>query len=185
MATKRPSVVRSLVVGAAAGLAATIVMDQFLSLASTAQKAIEKQKKLADGESPWLIAHEQAQQEQQQAGQENSTEIVARKIVEAAGKQLSPENRKQAAQAVDYGFGTLMGIVYSVSAEFLPEVASGGGTAFGTLLFLGADELAVPALHLSPPPSKTAPTDHLEHWSAHVVYGGALEITRSLLRRLL
>jgi len=53
------------------------------------------------------------------------------------------------------------------------------------LLFLGADEFAVPALQLSPAPTDTPPTDHLQHWAAHVVYGGALELTRTLLRRLL
>ncbi len=159
-------------------------MGQFQKLSSLGQKAVEKQHKLADGESPWQIAHEQAEEEQKQATQENSTEIVARKIAAVAGAQIPPGSRKQAGQVVDYGFGTLMGMVYGVAAELAPEVSSGGGTAFGTLLFLGADEIAVPALSLSPPPTETAPTDHLQHWAAHIVYGGTLELVRVLLRRL-
>ncbi|GAC1360833.1 MAG: hypothetical protein NVSMB3_08910 [Acidobacteriaceae bacterium] len=185
MSTPRPSILRGILVGLASGITATLVMDQFQKLSASSQKAIEKQQKLSEGQSPWEIAHEQAQQEQQSAQQEGSTEKVARKLSEAAGKPLQPQDKKSAGQAVHYSFGTLMGVAYAVTAEVLPEVTSGGGTAFGTLLFLGADEIAVPTLQLAPPPTETAPLDHLQHWAAHVVYGGTLELTRSLLRRLL
>ena len=185
MKPNKPSIVRGVAAGLAAGMAATLIMNQFLKLSAASQKAIEKHQKLAEGESPWQIAHEQAQREMQAVEHEGSTEIVARKIAEVAGKPLQKETKKTAGQAVHYSFGTLMGVVYAVTAELLPEITFGGGTAFGTLLFLGADEVAVPALNLSPPPTETAPTDHLQHWAARVVYGGSLELVRSLVRRLL
>jgi hypothetical protein len=185
MRAKRPSPIRGILTGAAAGLAATLVMDQFLKLTSAGQKAVEKQIKLAEGESEWQVAHEQVQQEQQAAQHEDSTEIVARKIAKAAGRTLNKEQKKTAGQAVHYAFGTLMGIVYGVSAELIPEVTTGAGTGFGTLLFLSADEVAVPAFRLAPLPTETAAPDHLQHWAAHVVYGGSLELVRSLLKRLL
>lgn len=164
---------------------ATLVMDQFQKLGSAGQKAAVKHQKLAEGESPWAVAHEQALQEQQAAKQENSTEIVAKKVASAVGSEILPGHEKQAGNAVHFTFGTLMGVAYAVIAELVPEVTAGGGTAFGTALFLGADEVAVPALHLAPPPNKTEPTDHLQHWAAHVVYGGTVELVRSLLRRWL
>ena len=77
----------------------------------------------------------------------------------------------------------------SLSSEdvlrFMEKKVTGAGTAFGTLLFLGADEVAVPALRLSPTPADTPTTDHLQHWAAHVVYGGSLELVRTLLRRFI
>jgi uncharacterized membrane protein YagU involved in acid resistance len=185
MRAKQPSVLRGIITGACAGIAATLIMDQFLKLTSAGQKAVEKQRKLAQGESPWEIAHEQVQQEQQAAEQEGSTEKVARKIAQAAGTQLDQEKKKKAGQVVHYTFGTLMGMVYGVSAELVPEATIGAGTAFGTLLFLGADEVAVPALQLAPAATDTPPTDHLQHWAAHVVYGGSLELVRSLARRFI
>ena len=185
MRAKRPSVLRGIIAGATAGITATLIMDQFFKLTSAGQKAVEKQMKLAQGESPWEIAHEQARQEQQAAQQEGSTEIVARKIAQAAGKTLDREKKKTAGQVVHYTFGTLMGIVYGVSAELLPDVTTAAGTAYGTMLFLAADEVAVPALRLSPPTDQTPPTDHLQHWAAHVVYGGSLELARLLVRRLI
>jgi ABC-type siderophore export system fused ATPase/permease subunit len=171
-------------IGATAGIAATLVMDQFQKFAEAGQKAIEKQKKLAEGESEWAIAHERVAQQEQQQQQEDSTEKVARHISEAVGTPLPHDQKKQAGQAVHYIFGTLMGVVYGVAAEFAPEVTTGGGTAFGTLLFLGADEIAVPAFKLSPPPKMTPAGSHLQHWAAHVVYGGTLELARNLLRHI-
>lgn len=185
MRKDQPSVLRGIVTGVAAGAAATIIMDQFLKLTSAGQKAAEKHIRMAQGESAWQIAHEQVQQEQEAAAQEGSTEKVARKIAEATGTQLAREDKKKAGQAVHYAFGTLMGVVYAVSAELLPEVTTGAGTAFGTLLFLGADEVAVPAFQLAPSPAETPATDHLQHWAAHVVYGGSLELVRSLIKRLM
>lgn len=185
MRKNKPSVARGVIVGVAAGITATLVMDQFQKLTTAGQKAVEKQKKLAQHESPWQIAHEQAQKEQQEAQQEDSTEIVARKLAAAAGTTLPKEDKKKAGRAVHYTFGTLMGVVYAVSAELLPEATTGAGTAFGTLLFLGADEVAVPAFQLAPPPTETQAFDHLQHWAAHVVYGGTLELVRSLLTRLM
>jgi hypothetical protein len=185
MRKNHPSVLRGIVTGIAAGITATLIMDQFQSLTSASQKATEKQIKLARGESPLRIEHEQEQKEKQAAEQEGSTEIVARKIAEVTGSHLAREDKKKAGQVVHFIFGTLMGVVYCASAELLPEVTTGAGTAFGTILFLGADEVAVPAFQLSSPSTDTSPTDHLQNWAAHIVYGGSLELIRSLIRRIL
>ncbi len=184
MRSSEPSVARGIVTGLVAGIAATLIMDQFLKLAGTSQKASEKKQKLAEGKSSEQIDHEQHRKDQQAAEQEDSTEIVARKIAETAGKSLDRHEKKKAGQAVHYAFGTLMGVVYCVTTEVLPEATTGGGAGFGTLLFLGADGVAVPALRLAPKPEAAAPFDHLQHWAAHVVYGGSLELIRSIIRRL-
>jgi uncharacterized membrane protein YagU involved in acid resistance len=141
--------------------------------------------RLASHESEEAIDRDQQQQEHEAQQQEDSTEILARKIAEIGGKELASEEKKKAGQAVHYAFGTLMGAAYGVAAELVPEVTTGGGTAYGTLLFLGASEVAVPAFQLSPPPTETLARDHLQHWAAHVVYGGSLELIRSLIRRLM
>jgi uncharacterized membrane protein YagU involved in acid resistance len=185
MRRNHPSVLRGIITGITAGIVATLVMDQFQKLSSAGQKAAEEQIRLAHGESPEQITHEQEQKEQQASQQEGSTEIVARKIAEVTGTQLGQQDKKTAGQAVHYTFGTLMGVVYGISAELIPEVTTGAGTAFGTLLFLAADEVAVPAFQLSPSPTDTPATDHLQHWAAHVVYGGSLELVRSLMRRII
>ena len=185
MSSSKPSALRGLIVGVTAGIAATIVMDQFQKLVAAGHDLVDKKIKQAEGESAWAIAHEHAEQHYQQQHAEASTEKVARKLAEAVGTTLPPDKRKQAGQAVHYAFGTLMGAFYGVAAELVPETTTGGGTAFGTLLFLGADEVAVPAFKLAPPPKLSQAPDHLQYWAAHIVYGGSLELFRSLLRRAL
>ncbi|MEO7028574.1 MAG: DUF1440 domain-containing protein [Acidobacteriaceae bacterium] len=181
----RPSLAKGLLSGIAAGIVATLAMDQFQNLLAAAQKAADKQKKLAQGETPWTIANEQAQQEIKQQESEGSTEKVARKLAETAGVTIPKDRIKTAGQAVHFTFGTLMGVCYSATAEFVPEITTGGGTAFGTLLFLAADEVAVPAFHLSDPPTEQPASSHLQYWAAHIVYGGTLELARNILRRLM
>jgi putative membrane protein len=182
---RRPNVLRGLATGITAGIAATLIMDQFQKISTAGQKAVEKQMRLANHQSAEAIELDQQRQEQQAKQHEDSTQIVARKIAETAGKELAPEQKKKGGQAVHYAFGTLMGAVYGVASELVPEVTTGGGTAYGTLLFLGASEVAVPAFQLSPPPTETPARDHLQHWAAHVVYGGSLELVRSLMRRFM
>lgn len=182
---RKTSIPRGILSGLVAGTVATIAMDQFMKLFGAGQRAVERVQKMAEGKSSWEIANEQAQKEQQAVEQEDSTEKVAGKLAEAVHHPIiARDDRKRAGRAVHYTFGTLMGAVYGVASEALPETAAGGGLAFGTLLFLCAHEIAVPALRLGAPPSETAAMDHLEHWAAHVVYGGTLELTRSLVRRI-
>jgi putative membrane protein len=164
---QHPNVLRGVATGITAGIAATLIMDQFQKLSSAGKKAAEKQIRLVHHESEEAIERDQRQKDEQAALQEDSTEKVARKIAHAAGKDLQQENKKKAGQAVHYAFGTLMGAIYGVSAELV------------------ADEVAVPAFQLSPAPTETPATDHLQHWASHVVYGGSLELIRSLLRRLM
>ena len=181
---RSPSLAKGILTGIAAGVAATLVMDQFLNLTSAARKAAEKRRKIAEGESPWLVANEQAQQEMKQHESEDSTVKLARKIAAAVDLTIPKDCLKAAGNAVHYSFGTLMGVCYSATAEFCPEVTTAGGTAFGTALFLGADEIAVPAFRLSGPPTEAPVANHLQHWAAHIVYGATLELARNLLRRL-
>lgn len=185
MSRHHPSLAKGLLAGLCAGLTATLVMDQFQAALAASKKEIERRRKLADGESPWEIAHEQTADAQKQEASEGSTEVVARKIAEAVGYTIPKEQRKAAGQAVHYTFGTLMGVGYSVASEYVPAVTAGCGSGFGSALFLGADEVVVPALQLTGPPKKMPLSAHAEYWAAHLVYGTALELTRRLVRRLL
>ena len=185
MVRRRPSLAKGLIAGVAAGIAATLVMDQFQNLLAAGKKKYEKEQKLAGGESPWQIAHEEALIKLAVEHSEGSTEKVARKLAELTGNAIPDDQKKAAGQAVHYTFGTLMGLVYSATAEWLPEITTGGGAAFGTLLFLGADEVAVPAFQLSGSPVDMPMAGHLQYWAAHVVYGATLELSRSIIRRLL
>jgi len=70
------------------------------------------------------------------------------------------------------------------AASFGGEVTWGLGAPFGTALWLGADEVAVPAFHLAGPPWKTPASVHARALAAHLVYGLTTEGVRRLVRRV-
>lgn len=186
MAESKPNLWKGLAAGLAAGVAATLVMDQFQKGAAKATQAADTAARRAKGQTEGQIVTEQHREQAEQQNDEGSIGKVARVLVHAAtGKTLYGEQKQQAGLAVHYTFGTLMGVLYGVLTEYFPPAATGGGSAYGTLLFLGADEAAVPALGLSPAPANTPSSSHLQHWAAHVVYGTTAELARSGVRKLL
>jgi len=94
---------------------------------------------------------------------------------------LSPREKEIAGPAVHYAFGTAVGGFYGACAELAPVVTRGAGVPFGTVLWIAADEVAVPALGLSK--SASAPlSQHASALASHCVYGLTTEIVRRALR---
>lgn len=113
---------------------------------------------------------------------------AAGKIAEATGHHLSCEQKKKAGPVVHYGFGTAMGGLYGLAYEFarrdIRSLHPGvGGSGYGTALFVGADEVAVPAFGLSQSASEAPFSSHLYGWASHLVFGLTLEMVRKTVRR--
>jgi putative membrane protein len=160
---------KGLAAGLIGGLAATYVMTRFQELSGKLEKKLDK-KEQGQGEGKG----------------ENATVKAAAKISRGLfDHQLTPGEKKTAGPAVHYGFGTLTGALYGVLAELAPALTRGAGAPFGTALWLGADEVAVPAFGLSGPPWESPPSVHAQGLAAHLVYGVAAEGVRKLVRRAL
>lgn len=173
---------RGIVAGAGAGLAASWVMNAFM--AGPGQKLHESLQ------TPEERANEHVQQmqrEQRHESKQDATMKAADALVSTAtgGRHLSMEEQEQAGPVVHYGFGALMGGIYGGLAEIAPATRTGFGTAFGGALFAGADLAAVPALHLSAPLSETTPRALANPLAAHLVYGAATELLRRVFRAVL
>lgn len=166
--------------GLAAGLAATWVMTQFQHLSG---KLAEPPKK----EDPQHSAKRGKQESAQQKTQgDDATVKAADKLSRGLFHHaLSQEEKKVAGPAVHYGFGALTGAAYGALAELDPRVTRGVGTPFGMAVWLGADEVAVPAFRLSGPPWAHPASVHARALAAHLVYGVATEGLRRLARRAL
>jgi putative membrane protein len=166
---------KGLAAGLIGGLAATYVMTQFQELAGKLEKKLDK-KQQGQGQG----------QGQTEGKGENATVKAASKLSRGLfDHQLTPGEKKTAGPAVHYGFGTLTGALYGVLAELAPALTRGAGAPFGTALWLGADEVAVPAFGLSGPPWESPPSVHAKGLAAHLVYGVATEGVRRLVRRAL
>lgn len=98
-------------------------------------------------------------------------------------RPLSREEKKKASPFVHYVFGTTMGGAYGAAAEKLPDVKRGNGLPFGAAVFLGADEIAVPALGLAQQSLWETPIqDHVYSLASHLVYGATTELVRRGVR---
>ncbi len=151
--------------GLVAGLAASYVMTQFQNLSAKLEEQDKKKKKKKG---------------------EDATVKTAEAISEGFfHHELTANEKKIAGPVVHYSFGALTGGVYGALAELTPAVTRGIGLPFGTAVWVGADEVAVPALKLSGPPTATPPAVHAKALAAHLVYGLTTETVRRLVRRVL
>lgn len=152
------------VAGAAGGLAAAFVMNQFQAV--------------------WAMAEKKLSPSSDDQGGEDATVRTAAGISKSVFKhELTPREKKWAGPAVHYAFGGLLGALYGAMASMTPMAAAGGGTGYGSAVWLLADEIGVPAAGLSGPPTKTPPRKHLQAWASHLVYGLVTEgARRGILR---
>ena len=166
---EEPNLLRGVFAGVVGGLVASWVMNQYFVAVARATEAIT----------------EQPQQQDQKEG-EDSTQLVADAIASRViGRHLDKEEREKAGPILHYAFGALMGGVYGGIAEYSSSVRNDFGTLFGSVLFVGAHEIAVPALGFGKPPTQQPVSDQLSHWAGHVVYGATAELVRFGVRQIL
>jgi putative membrane protein len=172
------NLLKGVVAGAAGGLVASWVMNQFQS----------GWKELSDPHEPWS-ASPQGQQERHTGdadADDDATMKTAEKISEAIfHRRISREQKKKLSPIVHYAFGAGTGAIYGVIAEIEPRATFGAGLPYGTAVFVGADEIAVPALGLSKPPKEYPASAHLYGLASHLVYGLSLEMARRGIRRMM
>ncbi len=151
---------RCAVTGAIAGLAASYVMGLFQSLWSKAPRALsggtEKQSGGSSEDEPATV---------------KAAEAIVRRV---SGRELWPEQKVVAGSIAHYVFGSASGALYGALAESR-MVRVGRGAGFGFALWVGADEVAVPALKLSKPPTEYPISVHAYSLASHILYGLTLD----------
>lgn len=167
---KNGDILKGLAAGLISGLVATWVMTQFQNGISQVAEAFNDDKDKNNSEDSG----------------ENATVKTAKAISENVfDHKLKKSEKEEAGNAVHYGFGTTVGAVYGMTAEFVPVAAIGNGLPFGAALFLGADEVAVPALGLSESPTEIPLSTHAYGLASHLVYGLTAEFVRRTVRKVL
>jgi putative membrane protein len=156
--------------GMMAGLAAAWAMNAFWTLESKLQQRVHD-------------SEHQGAQDKGKREEDNPTVKVAEAIARPLlGRALSRGEKKAGGSLVHYAFGALVGGIYGLLAEANETARSGFGTGYGAAVWLGADEVMVPALKLSPPPQESPLSQHLSGLGAHLVYGATAEAVRRTLR---
>jgi uncharacterized membrane protein YagU involved in acid resistance len=167
--TDQPCITRGMLAGAIGGLVASWVMNIFITGAMKLQQ---------DMKSPAEKAAEEAQQATQQDSEDSTQKVADAVTWLVTGQHLSKEGKQKGGPIVHYAFGTVMGALYGTLAELSDNARAGAGTAFGTGLFIAADEVMVPALVTGQFPTKEPASSQLTHFAAHLVYGATTELLR-------
>ena len=170
-------VLKGAAAGAIGGLVASWAMTRFTSVWTRLAAGHESQS--AGGE------HD-ARDWQERSEDQNATELVAERAAELTiGRPLTRDEMSLAAPIVHYLFGISMGAVYGAAVEAIPSVNPLTGAAWGTVVYLGADTIGMPALGLSEGPQQYTPELYAQGFAAHVVYGVTTDVVRNVVRRLM
>jgi putative membrane protein len=109
----------------------------------------------------------------------NTAEVLWRLVL---GREPTERERRVGGALVHYGFGAATGALYGGLGERLPLLRLGAGAPYGAAVWLLADEIAMPLLHLSRPAKAYALGPHAASLASHLVYGVSLDLTRRLVR---
>ncbi len=164
------------VAGAVGGLAGTLAMNYAQRLWTL----------VADGNAPASAAgpHD-ARDWQERAENQNSNELAAQALACATlNRPLSDRELAIAAPIVHFSFGAAAGAMYGAYRNKTSRDRP-SGMAFGSALWLAADEIAMPLLGLSRPTVQRPLEMHCQSFVAHLVYGIVAERVRHVTRHAL
>lgn len=166
MGVKRASAAKSLLAGFAGGIAGAWAMRRF----SAAWRRCGGPSCAPPGE-PY------SSQEWESAAR--AAELLTRSVL---GRGLSPDEKRRGAAAVHYAIGGLAGAGYALAARPYPALRAASGAGFGFAFWLLGDELAIPRMGLSAPPSRYSLPMQVNSLGEHLVYGLMAEQVRRVLQ---
>jgi putative membrane protein len=175
MAALGSTIARSLggaIAGAVAGLGAGVAMNQL----HRAWTAVEKNIVTTRADAPGSVHPHGAR-----AGSGAADAPATVKAAEAIVGPVSPASKNRAGTIVHYAMAGVTGAIYGAATDLFAAGNPYRGLGYGAIVWLAADELAVPALGLAPwrAPART----HARALIAHLVYGFTLDVGIRAVRR--
>ncbi|HKO56200.1 MAG TPA: DUF1440 domain-containing protein [Thermoanaerobaculia bacterium] len=146
---------RDLVLGAAAGAAATWLMDVITT------KVYELEPK------------EVQERENRARGGRIAYETAAEKLADLLGTELDDDQRKDVGSAIHWSLGISSGVVYGALRPLLRR--RGSGLLCGIAFWLLMDEAALTITGLTPPPQEFPWQTHMRGLIGHLVLGATIE----------
>jgi Protein of unknown function (DUF1440) len=141
-----------IILGAAAGAAATWAMDAVTTLLYEREPAQVKKR------------------ENKARGGETAYEKLAGKLTDGGKKQ-----RKQVGSAIHWSLGVSSGAFYGLLRNRSRYVGLGSGLAYGLAMYLALDEGLLAVTKLSPPPGAFPWQAHARGLAGHLVLGAILD----------
>jgi hypothetical protein len=171
---RKPNIGAGIVAGFIGGLAATWAMNRFQALWSEMVHAYRSESAAGSEDArDWQERHEGG----------NANELFAQAVAtRTINRRLTRDELKVAAPIVHFAFGSGMGALYGAVSEVVPSARVLAGTAYGTSVWIGADEIAVPLMGLSKRNGELPADAHVQAFASHLVFGFATEAVRRAVR---
>jgi hypothetical protein len=181
-------VLKGLAAGIIGGAVAGIFMNQFQKICSrwlTGQEESHGAQSLQKGMPHHGAARILEEHGADDPGDDSAERLAQTISVTGFDHKLTESEKDIAGTAFHYAFAISMGGVYGSAAEVVPQTTMGTGMPYGALIWLGADEVVVPALGLSKSAAGYPLSIHAASFAAHLVYGLTLESVRGMVRNAL
>lgn len=104
---------------------------------------------------------------------------------DAVNTDLNRNKEEIAQQALNIGFGAIVGGIYGVLVEAIPAVQAPAGVPFGAALWTAAHKIALPALGLTPGPMNEPLSLQAGQLGSHMAYGATVEMVRRSVRHVM
>ena len=179
--TRTPVLWKGILAGMAGGIAGTWAMSQFQAIVWNADPED------GDGSRHRRQPHDRLQASDPHETEEGDATVVAAEAISETlfDHELTDQEQRVAGPALHYAFGAVSGALYGGLNELTPRTRAGYGLPFGTVVWLGGVELAVPALGLSKPPSRYPASMHVYALTAHLIYGLTADLVSRAVRRVI
>jgi len=166
---QKQRIAKAALAGVVGGLAGAWTMNQYSAVSQKVQAAWKKSH-----------PHQQDQQSSQQSSEEDDATMKTadRLSVMIAHRHLTKAQKQKAGPIVHYAYGALIGGLYGALSQLNTSITSGRGTAYASAVWLGGDEIGVPALGLAGSPAEYPISVHLNALASHLVYGATLDLVR-------
>ena len=186
--TRAMSIYKGVAAGAAAGLVASFVMNQFQAAWGKLMENEERShgaQSLQQGSPDHGIGREL-----EERGVDEPDDNAAVRTGNALSEfvfdhHLTKSEKEKAGVVAHYAMGATSGAIYGAVAEVMPEATVAQGLPFGAAVWLVADELIVPASWLSRKPTDYPLSIHVYSFASHLVYGLTTELVRRGVRKAL
>jgi putative membrane protein len=182
------NVCKGVAAGAAGGLVASFVMNQFQAAIGKLMANEDRShgaQSLQQGSPDHGIGRELAER-----GVDDPDDDAASRTGNAVSEfvfehHLTKSEKEKAGAAAHYAMGVTSGAIYGAVAEVMPVATVAEGLPFGAAVWVLADEAIVPAMGLSRKSTDYPVSIHAYSLASHLVYGLTTELVRRAVRRAL
>jgi hypothetical protein len=173
MGFSKPGLIKATTAGMVGGVVGVFAMTalQLLTDALSGSAQLQAVRELSQRGGRHDIAS--LKKRARRSGQQRDATVLAAEWVTQLAWERSLDTQRQHAggMAVHYAFGAAVGGAYGCATEAFPVTPTRGGVSLGIAVWLFGEELALPVLRLTGPPSSYAVRDHVNALASHVLFG--------------